>query len=69
MIVTQLAANLMKIVACFVTEWPWRRTSKSAGAMSGHLTPGPSPVESWDPGRKKDFPDAELLVERLVPVH
>ena len=32
----------------------------------GHAASGAGAVESWARGRKKDFPDAERLVKRLV---
>ena len=45
---------------------PRRRTREGAGAMSGALHLAQAQSNRGASGRKKDFPDAERLVKRLV---
>jgi transposase len=45
---------------------PDRPSKRSCRRDVGNATSGASAVESWARGRKKDFPDAERLVKRLV---
>jgi transposase len=50
-------------------EWYWqsrRRTQEGAGPMSGTLHLAQAQSNRGPSGRKKDFPDAERLVKRLV---